>query len=131
MLTKLQKEKKKKELKSKDGIGIDAPAEINEYLSFTNVFKALWQSENILDSEIKSWITKKLISIFEISEKGATIYYYVGKDQIKKESIIDSFFKDSQTIEFSGNCKKISKNNGSRTCNNGARERTWTSTLAH
>jgi site-specific DNA recombinase len=129
MLTKLQVEKERaeielRELNSKNGIGIDAPAEISDYLSFTNAFKALWHSEDILDSEVKSRIIKKLISKIEISEKGVIIYYYVGKDQIKKESVLDSFFKDSQTIEFSGNSKKISENDGSRTCNNGARERT-------
>lgn len=124
MLTKLQTEKERaetelRELNSKNGIGIDTPAEIDDYLSFTSAFKALWESEDIISSEIKSRIIKKLIAKIEISEKGATIYYYVGKNQIKKESILDSFFNDSQTTDFIENSKKNSQNSGSRTCNTG------------
>ena len=97
MLTKLQSEKDRAEielrkLNSKNGIGIDSPAEIKDYISFTNSFKSLWENTNIIDSDTKSKIIKKLISRIEINEKGAVVYYFVGKDQIKKESIIDSFF---------------------------------------
>ena len=89
------------------------------------LLKLVWQSTDRRDSEFKNKMIKKLIAKIEISEKGAIIYYHVGRNQIKKESLADSFFKPViEPLEFLGNPKNISKNVGSRTCNNGAQKRT-------
>jgi len=130
MLKKLSErsEKAKKELlelQNKEGIGADIPSELKDYLNYTETLKRVWQSTDRRDSEFKNKMIKKLIAKIEISEKGAIIYYHVGRNQIKKESLADSFFKPViEPLEFLGNPKNFSKNVGSRTCNNGAAERT-------
>ena len=130
MLTKLSErsEKAKKELlelQNKEGIGADIPSELKDYLNYTEILKRVWQSTDRRDSEFKNKMIKKLVAKIEISEKGAIIYYHVGRNQIKKESLEDSFFEPViEPIEFLGIPKNFSKNVGSRTCNNGARERT-------
>ncbi len=126
MLTKLKKrsEKANKELsmlKNQEGIGADVPSELKEYVDYVQTLKRIWQSTDRRDSDFKNKLIKKLVARIEISKKGVIIYYHVGRNQIKKESFEDSFFKPvSEPIEFLENSKKISKNVGSRTCNNGA-----------
>jgi site-specific DNA recombinase len=129
MLIKLQEQKeeaeiKLRELSSTQGIGIDMPSEINDYQKFTSMFESLWSSESLESSDIKSRIIKKLIAKIEITNIGAIIHYHVGKNQIKKESIIDSFLGFPQPIENLEILQKTSKDIGSRTYNFGARRGT-------
>ena len=114
-------------LKNKEGIGVDIPTEVKDYLKYTEALEKIWNSSTKIDCEFKNKIIKKLISRIEVNDNGVVVHYHVGKNQIKKESLEDSFFKAvSEPIDFSENNKVFSKNVGSRTCNNGAPRRTRT-----
>lgn len=129
MLKKLKEETNRaeedlKDLEKKDGIGVDMPTEIVSYQRFIAILKQLWESLNKGDIELRTRLIKRLIHRIEIDNHGVEIHYHVGKHQIKKESIIDSFLNYPQPVETVGDLKKISKNAGSRTCTFGARKRT-------
>lgn len=64
---------------------------------------------------------KKLVAKIKISKKGAITYYHLTQNQIKKESLEDSFFEAViEPAKFLGIPKNFSKNVDSRTCNYGA-----------
>ena len=114
-------ENKLLEVKNKEGIGVDIPAEIKDYRKYTEILDKIWSSTKKRDCEFKNKMIKRLISKIEVSNEGVVVHYHVGKNQIKKESLEDSFFKPvSEPVEFLENHKVFSKNVGSRTCNNGA-----------
>ena len=128
MLTTLKdrSEKAHKELislKIKEGVGADIPTDFKGYSAFVKNLKKFWITLGPEHHEFKARIIKNLISRIEVDESGITVFYHVGRNQIKKESLADSFFS-TYPLEISEKLKITSQNIGSRTCNNGARD--WT-----